>query len=106
VLGQVADSLAAEFAIGGNLPLETVLMTISGIVSVEAYGDVQRKLDNLSIIERYAITEVSGDRISYRVEARGGRDRLSRALRFAGLLEQDFPDPSRPEATLEFFYSP
>jgi hypothetical protein len=63
-------------------------------------------LEDMSIIERYAITEVSGDRISYRVEVRGGQDRLSRALRFAGLLEQDLPDPSRPEAALEFFYSP
>ena len=106
VLGQVADRLAAEFAIGGNLPLESVALAISGIVTVEAYGSVQSILDNVSIIERYAITEVSGDRISYHVDVRGGPDRLSRALRFEGLLEQDFPDPSRPDAELEFYYSP
>ena len=38
-LDQVADILAAEFAIGGNLPLESVALGVSGIVSVEAYGN-------------------------------------------------------------------
>ena len=106
VLGQVADRLAAEFAIGGNLPIESVNLAISGIVSVEAFGNVQRILDDVSIIDRYAIAEVSGDRIRYRVEVRGGPERLSRALRFEGLLEQDFPDRSGPDAALEFYYSP
>jgi hypothetical protein len=106
VLGQVADRLAAEFAIGGNLPLESVELAISGIVSVEAFGNVQRILEDVSIIERYAIVEVSGDRIRYDLDVRGGPERLGRALRFAGLLEQDFPDPSGPDAVLEFFYSP
>mgnify|MGYP000411600620 CR=1 FL=1 len=106
VLGQVADRLAAEFAIGGNLPLESVDLAISGIVSVEAFGNVQRMLEDLSIIERYGITEVSGDRIRYHLEVRGGPARLRRALRFEGLLEQDFPDLSAPDAVLEFFYSP
>lgn len=106
VLGEVADRLAAEFAIGGNLPLESVALAVSGIVSVEAYGEVQRILEGMSIIERIAVAEVSGDRIRYRVDVRGGPQRLSRALRFEGLLEQDFPDPSTPDAALEFFYSP
>ena len=106
VLGQVADRLAAEFAIGGNLPLESVALTISGIVSVEAYGNVQRILEGASIVERYSIAEVSGDRVSYRVDVRGGPERLGRALRFEGLLVQDFPDPAGPDAALEFYYSP
>jgi hypothetical protein len=105
-LGQVADILAAEFAIGGNLPLESVPLTISGIVSVEAYGNVQRALEGIALIERFAVTEVSGDRISYHVEARGGAERLARALRFKGLLEQELTDPARPDAALEFYYSP
>jgi hypothetical protein len=105
-LGQVADILASEFAIGGNLPLESVVLNISGIVSVEAYGNVQRILEEIPLIERFAAVEVSGDRISYRVEARGGAARLGRALSFKGLLEQDLPDPSQSLTTLEFFYSP
>jgi hypothetical protein len=105
-LGQVADILASEFAIGGNLPLESLVLSISGVVSVEAYGNVQRILEEIPVIEGFAVTEVSGDRISYRVEARGGPARLSRALRLKGLLEQELTDPSAPRTELEFFYSP
>jgi hypothetical protein len=105
-LGQVADILAAEFAIGGNLPLESLVLHVSGIVSVEAYGNVQRFLEEIPLIEGFAVTEVSGDRISYRVEARGGPTRLSRALRLKGLLEQELTDPAAPRTELEFYYSP
>ena len=106
VLGQIADTLAAEFAIGGDLPLETVALNLSGIVSVEAYGNVQRILEEIALIEAYAVTAVTGDRVSYRVEVRGGAERLGRALRFNGLVEQERVDSTRSAATLEFFYSP
>ena len=52
---------------------------------------------------------VAGDVVSYEVEIRGGVDRLRRALRFTGLIEQTEPtDFSGFESTttLEFFYSP
>jgi hypothetical protein len=108
VLGQVADTLAAEFAIGGDLPLETVALNVSGIVSVEAYGSVQRALDDVALIEGYAVTAVSGDRVSYRVDVRGGAERLSRALRLSGLIEQDVIEftPDVTDAALEFYFSP
>ena len=108
VLGQVADTLAAEFAIGGDLPLEPVALNISGVVSVEAYGNVQRILEGVALIEGFAVTAVTGDRISYRVDVRGGADRLRRALRFTDLVEQDFViDASQFDDTaLEFYYNP
>ena len=106
VVGQIADLLAAEFAVGGDVPLETVVLNVSGIASVAAYGSVQRLLRDVSLIENFAVTEVSGDRVSYRVDVRGGADRLRRALRFNGLVEQESRDPPQPAATLEFFYSP
>lgn len=106
VVGQIADLLSSEFAVGGDTPVEAVALNISGIVSVDAYGNVQRILEDVSLIENYAVTEVSGDRVSYRVEVRGGADRLSRALRFNGLVEQDVFDPARPDETLEFYYAP
>ncbi len=106
VVGQIADMLAAEFAVGGDSPVEAVALNVSGIVSVDAYGSVQRILNDVSLIESIAITEVSGDRVSYRVDVRGGADRLTRALRFNGLVEQEAVDPSIPTAALEFYYSP
>ena len=105
VLGQVADLLAAEFAIAGDAPVETVLLNVSGIVSVEAYASVQAILADIALIEGFAINEVSGDRVTYRVDVRGGAARLGRALLFNGLVEQDDVDPLQSGA-LEFYYGP
>ena len=109
VVGQVADLLAAEFAAGGDAPVRTVALSVSGVESVQAYGSLQSLLADVSLIENFVITEVSGDRVSYRVDVRGGADRLSRALRFNGLVEQDSVTDfgaSQPGESLEFFYSP
>lgn len=105
-IGQVADLLAAEFAIGGDMPIESVILNVSGVTTVEAYGNVQRLLDDIALIERFAVTEVAGDRVSYRIDVHGGAERLGRALRFGGLVEQDIVSPFEGEAVLEFFYAP
>ena len=62
------------------------------------------------MIESIVIAEVSGDQVLYRVEAHGGAERLRRALRFSGLIEQNGLDTgSMPIDTLnpslEFFFS-
>ena len=107
VVGQVADLLSAEFAVGGDAPLEAVMLKVSGVVSVEAYGGIQQILKEMSLIEGFALTEVAGDRVSYRVEIRGGADRLRRALRFNGLIEQEpLQDPLQAADALEFYFSP
>ncbi len=104
VMAQVADLLAAEFAVGGNAPVEAVVLNVSGIVSVEAYGSVQSILEDVALIENFAVTAVRGDTVTYRVDMRGGPDRLSRALRFNGLVEQEVTDPL--QEAIEFYYSP
>jgi hypothetical protein len=104
IVGQIADLLAAEFAVGGDAPIEFVALNVSGVQTVDAYGSVQKLLAGVSLIENFRIVKVAGDIVSYQVEVRGGAERLRRALRFAGLLEQaenaDFGDLS----ALEFFY--
>jgi hypothetical protein len=111
----VADLLAAEFAIGGDAPLRAVELRVSGITSIDAYGAMQRLLSGLNVIENISITTVEGDRISYRVEAHGGAERLARALRLSGLIEQDVfeqdfmddhGDMRETLSALDFFYSP
>jgi len=104
VVGQVADLLAAEFAVGGNAPVESVALNVFGVVSVDAYGSVQKILSEVSLIEGFAVVEVAGDRVSYRVDVRGGAERLSRALSFSGLVETVSTDPQPLVDTLEFFY--
>ncbi len=109
IINQIADLLAAEFAVGGNAPIELVVLRVAGIESIDAYGAVQQLLSGVSLIESYKISEVSGDTVNYSVEVRGGAERLRRALRFNGLIEQEgtdeFADP-QAASTLEFFFSP
>lgn len=111
-VAQIADLLAAQFAIGGDEPMRAVDVSISGITSVDNYGQVQRIMAELNVIDSYSITEVAGDRLRYRVTAHGGAVRLARALRFAGLVEQERIDMGgsgmgevQPDS-LEFFFSP
>jgi len=111
VLNRVGDLLADEFAISGNAALERIDLIIAGIDSIEAFAAVQKLLSATNLIENFIIAEVEGDRIRYRVEALGGAERLGRALRFNGLIEQNGFDGDRPgrdplDRTLEFFYSP
>ena len=112
VMAQVSELLASQFAIGGNEALRAVTLRVSGITSVEAYGDVQQTLANINVIERFTVAEVAGDRVTFRVAAHGGAERLARALRFEGLVEQDRIDMSgfgvsdRTLDTLDFFYGP
>ncbi len=104
VVGQVADLLASEFAVGGDMPIEAVALNVSGVVSLDAYGTVQKMLGDVSLIESFTVTEVSGDRVSYQVDVRGGANRLSRALRFSGLIETVREDPLFESSALEFYF--
>lgn len=116
VIGQIYELLAAEFAVGGDEPVRAVDLSISGIRSVDDYARVSRILTDMNHIESFSITAASGDRLNVRVAAHGGADRLARALRFAGLIEQERIDTSgfeklprgrdaSPES-LEFFLNP
>ncbi len=107
VVGQIADVLAAEFAIGGSERLEAVDLVVAGIDSISAYGAVHAILADTRVIENFAVAEVEGDRIHYRVDVHGGAERLRRALRFNGLIEQNGVEPlDSPDRRVEFFYSP
>jgi uncharacterized protein len=85
----LADTLAEQFAIAGNEPLQTINLTISGIDSLEAYGAVHSFMQGLDVIDEMAIGSVNGDRISYQVKAHGGRERLERVLALSRMLEVD-----------------
>lgn len=108
IVTRIADMLAAELAVGGNAPLEVVGLNVAGVESVDAYGAVQEMLSEVNLIERFHISQVVGDTVSYEVEVRGGAQRLRRALRFTSLLEQGDYGFGDPESltVLDFFYSP
>ena len=87
VVNLMADSLALQFAFRGNEPLDVIRLSISGINSVVAYGEVQRLVENLSVIDKHVVDTVEGDRITYEVQVHGGVERLQRALAQSRLLE-------------------
>jgi hypothetical protein len=105
VVGRIADLLADEFAVAGDMPVEAVALNVSGIGTIDDYGSVHSILRDVPLIEQFSVREVVGDRVSYQVDVRGGANRLRRALRFNGLTEQTMEDPLSPARELEFFYS-
>ena len=87
VVNLVADSLALQYAFRGNEPLDVIRLSISGISSVVAYGEVQRLVENLAAIDTHLVESVAGDKITYEVQVQGGVERLQRALEQSRLLE-------------------
>jgi len=84
----MADSLAVRDGVAGNLRAESIRLTISGINSVNAYGQVQFYLEQLRSIDQLKIKTVAADRIIYEVDLRGDVDRLQRALLSSGIFIQ------------------
>ena len=110
IVPQVADRLSRAFAVRGDTPLRTLVLTVSGVRTVEAFAELQQQLGGIEVIERFAIEEIVGDTIRYSVELHGGARRLARALRLAGFLESEGVIGARDAGTaadatvLEFFY--
>lgn len=108
VVARIADLLASEFAVSNDAPVSTVSLRVSGVATLEAYGSMQKLLAGVSLVENFVVAEVAGDRVSYRVDVRGGAERLRGALRFNGLVEQEsafVSDGNGAVPELEFFYS-
>jgi hypothetical protein len=112
-IGQVADELAAHFAISGDAVLQSFSLTIDGIDSLVAYGQVQQLMDNLTVAETYALTIVTGQKVEYQVNIYGGIDRLNKALELSGILhraldlDDDFRElPITDPGHLAFVYLP
>jgi len=85
-LNMLANAMAANEAIPGNQRGDDIQLKISGINSVSAYGEVQRYLEKLRILDYLMINTVSAESIIYDIETRGGIDRLHIALRASGFL--------------------
>ena len=112
-MSQVADELAAHFAIQGDAVLQSYSLTIDGIDSLVAYGQVQQLMDNLGVAEAYSVTFVAGQKVDYQVSIYGGIDRLNKALELSGILHPslDLDDDFRELTVmdpdhLDFVYLP
>ncbi len=87
VIHQLADSLAALYAVSGRAPIDTIRLIISGVDSIDAFGRVQRFMENLRGIDALMIDSVAGDRIVYKIAIQGGTERLQRTLESSRMLE-------------------
>jgi len=87
MINLLADSLAARSIVDPTSPVETIRLTINGIDSVSAFGQVQQLMENLRGIDAIMIDTVAGDRIVYQVQIQGGIERLKRALELSNALE-------------------
>lgn len=120
VINLLADSLAARLRVDSSAPVDSIRMTISGIDSVEAFGRVQRYIENLRGIDDIMIENVAGDHITYNVRFQGGIERLRRALESnsvlvpvdpfdnddAGISFDAMSGGLRQRATIEYLYRP
>jgi uncharacterized protein len=110
VIDLLANTLASQFAIAGDEPLDTFELTISGIDSVAAYGAVQSYMESLEVVDTLAVDRVMGDSVRYRVRAHGGAARLERVLETSGRLEPvdrfGASDAGAGFGALEFRYRP
>lgn len=88
-INQLADAMAARDAIRGDQEAEMIELTISGIHSVDAYGQVQQFMENLRIVEKLMLKGAASDRITYVIEVRGGPQRLENALAMNSMFERD-----------------
>jgi len=84
---QLADALAARDAISGSREIETIRVTISGIDSVAAYGEVQRYMENLRVAQRLVVHSAAGDSITYDVGVQGGAQRLESVMSISSFFE-------------------
>lgn len=120
VINLLADMLAARFRVDSSAPMDSIRMSVSGIDSVQAFGRVQRYMENLRGIDDIMIENVAGDRITYSVRIQGGIERLRRALESntvlvpvdpfdnddAGNAFDAMPGRLRQPATIEYLYRP
>ena len=111
VVAQLAATFADEYAYAGTGATQTVSITVSGVDSVEAYGQVQRLLGDLTMIESSRLETVAGADLKFLVAVRGGAERLAPALEFSGLLRradwlgtQDFAGTGAPVKSLGYLY--
>lgn len=85
-VARIADSMAGEFALLAADGGETVALSVDGVRSLTAYGELSRYLRSLSIVEALGVREVRGDTIVFELRLLGDTARLRRTLAAGDML--------------------
>lgn len=81
----LADRLAARHATAAS-SRRKLQLAVLGILTFEQYGQVQRHLRTLDLVERIAVDQVVGDAMLFTLAVRGDAGQLRQTLSARGLL--------------------
>ncbi|GMQ76810.1 MAG: DUF2066 domain-containing protein [Gammaproteobacteria bacterium] len=85
-----ADLLASRFGgFAGTTVASGVDVNVTGIRSLRDYARTLRYLDSLDEVSRVDVTKVKSGSVSFRVDARGGRDTVRQVIALGRTLVED-----------------
>jgi len=88
-IDRLADLFAARFAVLSAGGARDVRVSVSGVETVEDYGQASRFLARLTAVETLSVESVQPDRVVFRARVRGTPAALDEAVRLGGLLAPD-----------------
>lgn len=88
-IDRLADLFAARFAVVSSGEVRSVRLAVSGVESIEDYGQASRFLARLTAIDSLRVESVAQDRVVFNARLRGTPAALDEAIRLGGLLTPD-----------------
>jgi len=95
---EAADRLASRF--GGSTATTVasgVEVSVAGILSLRDYARTLQYLDALDGVSRVDVTSVDSDNVSFRLDARGGRESLRQVIALGNVLGNTLADDAQEE---------
>lgn len=87
---EIADRLASRFGgFTGTATASGVAVKVSGIQTLRDYARTLRYLDSLDEVSRVDVTRVEGASVSFRVDARGGRETVRQVIALGRTLAEE-----------------
>lgn len=104
-INESADRLATRFGGFTSTVVPTgVEIDVSGIRSLADYARILAYLDSLDQVNRVDVTHVRGDGVSFRLDARGGREGVRQVIALGRTLVE--ADPGEGSAALRYRLAP
>jgi hypothetical protein len=81
----VADFFAARLSASVGAA-NRVVLSVDDVINLDAYGRVSAYLENLDLVEEFAVDKVAGNRVVFSLTVRGDLDRLMRNIALQSVL--------------------
>jgi hypothetical protein len=87
---EIADRLASRFGgFTGTTTASGVALEVTGIRTLRDYARTLQYLDSLDEVSRVDVTRVDSDSVSFRVDARGGRETVRQVIALGRTLTEE-----------------